>query len=137
MSEENTYMKLKVLNGMFETTKEEFQKKFVKLYGFDLKDSSWLGHVLEVADYYLDFYDVMYAVNNNVHENELFSWYNYNFTLGEYCLGDISLESYVKGVRPYSDKDINELRKLQSEFNKAKSSLDDLLFKLRHGDKDN
>ena len=79
----------------------------------------------------------MYAVNNNVHENELFSWYDYNLALGEYCLGDISLESYVKGVRPYSDKDINELRKLQSEFNKAKSSLDDLLFKLRHGDKDN
>lgn len=137
MSENETYANITVLNGMFETVKNEYQKKFVKKYGFDIRDSYWTGHVLAVADYFFDFYDVMYAVNNSVHEKELFNWYDYNLTIGEYYLGDISLDSYTKGVRPYKDADINELRKLQSEFNKAKSSLDDLLYKLRNGNTDN
>lgn len=133
----NSYINTEVLKNMFETVKNEYQKKFVGLYGFDINDSYWTGHVLAVADYFFDFYDIMYAVENNVHEKELFNWYDYNLTIGEYYLGDISLDSYTKGVRPYKDDDINELRKLQSEFNKAKSSLDDLLYKLRNGNTDN
>lgn len=134
MNNNETYTTTTVLKNMFETVKIEYQKKFVDAYGFDMIDSYWTGHVLAVADYFFDFYDVMYAVNNNVHEKELFSWYDYNLTIGEYYLGNISLDNYIKGVRPYKDTDINELRKLQSEFNKAKSSLDDLLFKLKNID---
>lgn len=137
MNENETYANMTVLKNMFETVKDEYQKRFTNKFGFDIRDSYWTGHVLAVADYFFDFYDIMYAVNNKVHEKELFSWYDYNLTIGEYCLGDISLESYIKGVRPYKDADINELRKLQSEFNKAKSSLDDLLYKLRNGNTDN
>ena len=132
MNENETYANMTVLKNMFETVKNEYQKRFTNKFGFDIKDSYWNGHVLSVADYFFDFYDVMYAVNNNVHEKELFNWYDYNLTMGEYYLGDISLDSYAKGVRPYKDADINELKKLQSEFNKVKSSLDDLLYKLRN-----
>lgn len=136
-SAHDTYITVQTLKNMFKTVKEEYQKKFIEMYGFDSTDCYWIENVLYVADYYFDFYDIKFAVDNSVHEKELFSWYDYNLTIGEYCLGDISLESYIKGVRPYKDDDINELRKLQSEFNKAKSSLDDLLYKLKNGNTDN
>lgn len=132
---QNTYITNEVLQGCLNTVKEEYQKRFIDSYGFDKIDSYWIGHVLFVADYFFDFYDVVYAVDNDINETKLFNWYNYILTLGEHSLGNVCLENYIKGIRPYKESDVIELRRLQEEYNKAKASIDDLLFKMRNENK--
>ena len=133
----NSYVTVEVLQNMLETVKEEYLKSFVDKYDFDIKDAYWTGHVLCVADYFLDFYDVVYAVNNSVPDEKLFNWYDYSLTVSEFLSENISLESYVKEYRPYKEHDVKELRRLQTEYNKTKSSLEDLTNRMKNANQRN
>ena len=77
----NSYINVDTLKNMYKTLKEEYQKRFVDIYGFNMRDSYWTGNVLTVADYFIDFYNVVYAVDNDVCEYDLFNWYDYDLTL--------------------------------------------------------
>lgn len=129
----DSYVTIETLKSMFKTVKEEYQKKFIEMYDFDSTDCYWIENVLYVADYYFDFYDVKYAVDNELLFGFLDKWYDYSLTVYENGLGNVSLESYVKGIREYSEDDINKLRELQSNYDKSKCEFDDFLTELKNG----
>lgn len=119
--------------SQFEEMKEAYKTLFCELYDFDVNDAYWTGNVLEVADYFFGLYDIMYAVDTQVPEELLFRWYDYSLTLVEYSLGNINLDNFIRGHRPYSEDNINKLRELQSDFTKSKIALDDFLNSLKNG----
>lgn len=132
-------LKEELLNSDIESAKQNYENVqlqyegiFCSIYGFDLIDAYWPSNrVLSVADYFFGLFDIMYAVNNKIDSDTLFEWYDYNLTLGNYFLGDVSLENYSKGILPYDKEDVKRLSELQSEFTKAKFAMDDLLVKMK------
>lgn len=117
----------------FTELKEAYRVLFCEQYEFDTDDAYWTGNVLSVGDYFVGLDDVIYAVNIGIVEEEFFKWYDYSLTVWENGLGNISLESYVKGIREYSEDDINKLRELQSNYDKSKCEFDDFLTELKNG----
>jgi hypothetical protein len=121
----------KYLKNTFESLKESYKWHICDMYDFNFDDSYWTGNVLSAADYFLGFYDVMYAVDNNVNEKILFDWYDYNLTLGEYEFGNVSLENFCKGIIPYDKVCISKLEELTSIYNRTKAEIDDLVNRIK------
>lgn len=117
----------------YENLKKTYQRLFCAMYKFEDSYAYWTGHVLSVADYFFGLYDIMYAVDNQINEDILFEWYDYDMTLCNYYLGSVSLENYSKGILEYSKEDVKLLNELQGEFTKAKLAIDDLLANMKKG----
>lgn len=128
MNEKNdTYVTIETLKNMFKTVKEEYQKKFIEMYDFDLNTSYWVGTVLFASDYYFDFYDVKYAVDNEIIFEILDKWYDYSLTVYENFHEKVNLEEYRAGNIHYKEKDVRDLQKLQKEKNHIEAEIDDLI----------
>ena len=128
MKEKNdTYVTIETLKNMFKTVKEEYQKKFIEMYDFDSTDCYWIDNVLYISDYYFDFYDVKYAVENNISFEFLNWWYDYSLTVYEFFHKKVSLEEYKLDMIPYKKEDIERLQKLQKEKNRIEAEIDDLI----------
>lgn len=117
----------------YEFLKNTYKDLFCSMYGFDACDAYWIGHVLSVADFYFDFYDIMYAVNNQIPEKNIFEWYDYDLILGEHFTDKVSLENYSNDILPYKKKDIELLGDLQSQYVKIKYAIDDLINNMKNG----
>lgn len=118
---------IETLKNMFKTVKEEYQKKFIEMYDFDSTDCYWIENVLYVADYYFDFYDVKFAVENNISYEFLDWWYNYSLIVYENFHEKVSLKEYKLDMIPYKKEDIERLQKLQKEKNHIEAEIDDLI----------
>jgi len=128
MKEKNdTYVTIETLKNMFKTVKEEYQKKFIEMYDFDLTDCYWIENVLYVADYYFDFYDIKFAVDNSIGFEFLDKWCDYSLTVYENFHERVTLQEYKIGILPYKEEDIENLQKLQKEKNHIEAKIDDLI----------
>ena len=130
---ENFNEHVKYWKNMFVELKDAYKTFFCEQYKFDTNDAYWTGNVLSVGDYFVGLYDVIYAVNYGIIDEQFFKWYDYSLTLYEHSLGNVSLENYVKGIREYSEKDVNKLRELQCNYDKSKVELYDFLNSLKNG----
>jgi len=116
----------------FDTLKEKYSLLFVKKYfGEEASSTFWQGNVFYINDYYFGFMDIVYAINNNVGENNLFEWYDYSLLAYEYDLSNITLEHYMCGYRPFLKDDLEKLSKLQSQIIQCQEEYDTLLEKLK------
>ena len=129
----DTYITIETLKNMFKTVKEEYQKKFIEMYDFDSTDCFWIENVLYAGDYYLDFYDVKFAVDKEIEFEILDKWYDYSFTVHDVFNKKVTLQEYKTGIIPYKVEDIENLQKLQKEKNRIESEIDDLLYKMKNG----
>lgn len=126
-SAHDTYITVQTLINMFETIKNEYKKMFVKMYDFDSTDSYWIENVLYVADYYFDFYDVKFAVDNAIGFEFLNKWYDYDLTVYEVFNKKVTLQEYKIGILPYKEEDIENLQKLKEEQYHLDSAIQDLI----------
>lgn len=125
MKEKN--ITIEALKKMFKTVKEEYQKKFIKMYDFDSTDCYWIENVLYVADYYFDFYDVKFAVDKEIGFEFLDKWCDYSLTVYENFHERVTLQNYKTGILPYKEEDIENLQKLHKEKNRIEAEIDDLI----------
>lgn len=123
----NNCITKETLQSMFETVKTEYQKKFIEMYDFDSTDCYWIDNVLYISDYYFDFYDVKFAVENNISFEFLNWWYDYSLTVYEFFHRKVSLQEYKLDIIPYKKEDIERLQKLQKEKNHIEAEIDDLI----------
>lgn len=135
MKEKNdTYVTIETLKNMFKMVKEEYQKKFIEMYDFYSIDCYWIENVLYVADYYFDFYDVKFAVDNAIEFEFLNKWCDYSLTVYENFHERITLKKYKTGILPYKEEDIENLQKLQKEKCQIESAIDDLINHMKKTD---
>jgi hypothetical protein len=130
----DSYITIQTLKNMFETIKNEYQKMFVKMYDFDSMDCYWIGNVFYVADYYFDFYDVKFAVDNAIGFEFLDKWCDYSLTVYENFHERVTLQNYKTGILPYKEEDIENLQKLQKEKNHIEAEIDDLINDMKKTD---
>lgn len=130
----DTYVTIETLKNMFKTVKEEYQKKFIEMYDFNSTDCFWIENVLYAGDYYLDFYDVKFAVDNELLFGFLDKWYNYSLTVYEVFNKKVTLQEYKIGILPYKVEDIEKLQKLKEEQYHLDSEIQDLINDMRKTD---
>ena len=123
----DSYITIQTLKNMFKTVKEEYQKKFIEMYDFDSTDCYRIENVLYVADYYFDFYDVKFAVDNSIEFEFLDKWCDYSLTVYENFHERVTLQKYNIGILPYKEEDVENLQKLQKEKNHIEAEIDDLI----------
>lgn len=130
----DTYVTIEILKNMFKTVKEEYKKKFIEMYDFNSTDCFWIENVLYAGDYYLDFYDVKYAVDNELLFGFLDKWYNYSLTVYEVFNKKVTLQEYKIGSLPYKEEDIEKLQKLKEEQYHLDSEIQDLINDMKKTD---
>lgn len=130
----DSYITIQTLKNMFKTVKEEYQKKFIEMYDFDSTDCYWIENVLYVADYYFDFYDIKFAVDNSIEFEFLDKWCDYSLTVYENFHERVTLQEYKTGILPYKEEDIESLQKLQKEKNHIEAEIDDLINDMKKTD---
>ena len=96
-------------------------------------ESYWVadhvGGVLAVNDYFFNFDDIRYAVDNKVESSVLFRWYDYSLIVYDMSgmSEKVSLEQYVSGKLKY-DEDIVihyhcSIQELEQELTKVKEAV--------------
>lgn len=123
--------KLEDLKTRHESLKNEYVQYFCKQMGLDDNGSYFTGNIVCIGDYFIDMQTIVYAVNNEIKDTTFLDWYNYNLTLGEENLGDVSLENYVKGNFEYSIDEITRLQNLKDTISESKRNLEKYMINLR------
>ena len=79
---------------------KEFEKKYEVYFEFAVADNYF--DVLNFGDYYVNFTDIKYCIDNNVSSESFFNWYEDNLEFNFLKESEriyINLPSYEKGLR--------------------------------------
>lgn len=115
----------------FNSACTNYVKAFCEKHGYPLGE--WIrdrvGEIIELGDYYVSLTDIRYDIDNNVPVGEFESWYDYTFGLAMLeCPKMIEYEPWVQGCpRPYTEEQLEAIRKARAEVDFAKRHLEDLL----------
>lgn len=112
----------------YENAVHEYCHIFMQKHGFAYNPDEWVanevGGVLCVNDYYLDFDDIKYDIDNDVAENVFFEWYDYCVELMMIDgAPDVNYKSWVRGFRPYTREQLSRILEAQEKVQAAKDAL--------------
>lgn len=107
---------------------------FCAKHGFDLPEPLFwvgdrVGETIELGDRFYDFNDIRYDVDNGLPEGEIEEWWDYCYDLAMLeCPKTINLDAWHRGApRPYTQEQLDAIRKAHNEVALAKQALEDLL----------
>lgn len=88
---------------------KEYVKAFEKQTGCKLQysiDENYLG-VLCFSDYFFNFKDIVFVVDNNISFEKLDEWYNYALEAGQ---NSKNFEQWYNGEKKYTDEELEEAK---------------------------
>ena len=123
-----------------ENIKENYEKAvadylnvFLKMYDFDILDAWWvsgeIGDVISIGDYFFGFRDIMLCVDRQVAWDDLLAWYDYSLEAHNLGFRAPTLKSWLAGCPRKSEKEIEEILKMQSEIEAMKKLYSELVNK--------
>lgn len=123
-------MDLNKLKNDWEKLTIEYVKFFCEKHEMYYEEDSWVGNkigeIICIGDYYIDFSDIKYDIDNNVPEEKFDLWYwksleVYQITGKNY----MSYESFCKGAPDiWSDEKLKKIKELQKRAEEAKEELE-------------
>lgn len=123
-------MDLNKLKTDWENLTIEYVKIFCKKHEMYYEEDSWIGNkigeIICIGDYYIDFSDIKYDIDNNIPEEKFDSWYwksleVYQITGKNY----MSYESFCKGAPDiWTDEKLKKIKELQKRSEEAKEELE-------------
>ena len=116
-----------------------YRKLLCEHFDIDFDNSFWVGgdvgRVLELNDYYVNFDDVIYLVDNNISFDVFSEWYDYNIRLKsiDFDIVTPNLKKWCMGCPRNSETDIIELEKMHKKVLENKQMLKDAIdnFKIK------
>ena len=115
------------MRKQFETSCNWYLRWFCKKHDLQYAGAYWVGDnvggVVEVGDYFIDFGDIMYDIDNDVPSEQFFAWKDYDERLRsieldfyllriDLKLHHLNYKSWCKGVpKPYTDSQLGEMEK--------------------------
>ena len=108
-------MEEKTLKQIFEGVAESYCKRFDTCFFFGGGDYGWVGDkiggVLSISDFFLDYDDVRYIIDNNIDFTTWVDWYEYCERIG--CIRDDipvpSVEQWCSGFCRIDEEKIQEM----------------------------
>ncbi len=130
----------KELRKNFENAVEDYCKAFCKKYELeDYSPDMWVGDhiggIIEVSDYFFNFDDVKYCIDNDVDWMELTTWYDYCIELKSISsdLPVPNLDKWIKGCTRLSADDIIKLNLARKKIDIAEKELKNLIEEYKSG----
>lgn len=133
------------LSDRYKLIVNDYMYVWTTKHGFEYDENMWIGDniggICDICDMFVSFEDIRCDVDNELPENVFNEWYWYNLELSELGLDrNVTLKEYANGYRPYSEKDIEKLRKLKSNVKNAEDILEKeishLILKANNGEKE-
>ena len=90
-----------------------------------------IGGMIEICDYFFSYDTVRYCVDNDVSEEDLFSWFNYGVTLGsvDHRIKIPTLHEWVNGDKGIGPKKLAEIEEASRKVKLAEMALMELVDK--------
>lgn len=113
-SEKNYNMDTSIKDN-YEKSVQLYVDKFCSLNNieFDFWVGSNVGGVAAFGDYFFNFSDIKYAVDNEICFNWVSDWHEFNVSFGEKC--SIDLIDYIK-LRELSDNDLFDINEFEKKI---------------------
>lgn len=89
-------------------------------------DYYYAGDILCVGDYFFNYNDVRYCVDNDVKEQDLFEWYDYCLNIGmiDQSIKTPSLQQWIAGKRGIGQEKLQQLLQLKQSVTDAQRQLE-------------
>lgn len=86
-------------------------------YSFDAWIADKVGEVAMMGDYYVDFRDIKYDIDNAIDEEEYVKYYDYCMDIAELSVTTPNYESWCKGCPRIPQEIVDKIRKQRYELN--------------------
>ena len=115
------------LKEEFEQIANKYANKLVEMYFFE-KDCDkpyfyWVsdeaGSILAVSDYYFNFDDIRYIVDNNVPFDTWLDWYDYNLAITDLDIKAPNLKSWYVGCPRLTKEQLVNMFRLRQGLDKT------------------
>lgn len=125
-----------LMRERYENAVHEYCHAFCQKHGYHYDPDMWVGgrvgEIIEIADYFCDFVDIRYDIDNDIAEEMFVQWYDYSLELamldaGEGKIKNVNYEHYCMGARPYSVEDIEALKEAKARVDEAKRALEECI----------
>lgn len=123
-------MDLNKLKTDWENLTIEYVKIFCEKHEMYYEEDSWVGNkigeIICIGDYYIDFSDIKYDIDNNVPEEKFDSWYWKSFEVYQITGKNyMSYESFCNGAPDiWTDEKLKKIKELQKRSEEAKEELE-------------
>lgn len=94
----------------------EFCKRYDLPYDCECWSTGDIGTIALVADYYIDFQDIIYMLKNNIPFDEWLACYDYNLDAHFLGIHAISFVSWHRGCPRLSKDEIDDLKEKKKEL---------------------
>lgn len=110
----------------------QYAKVFAEKHGMFYSDDDWVagdfGTILNLGDYYFNFQEIKYDVDNMIDKDEIIKYYDYS--LRAHSLGFeriMNYENWCKGCPRISEETFAKAEKLQAEIKRQEEELQELI----------
>lgn len=120
------------LKERFKEIVNDYMQAWCDKHEYYYEEDMWVandyGGVCCVGDLFVSFNDVRYDIDNDLEEGVFEEWYWYILEIKELgCEKTVNLDTYAKGYRPYSDKQIEDIRQAKIGVDEAEKRFEELL----------
>lgn len=110
----------------------QYAQAFAEKHEMYYDDECWIagdfGTILNLGDYFFNFQEIKYDVDNDIDKDEIFKYYDYSLrahTLGFEKI--MNYENWCKGCPRISEETFAEAEKLHADIEKSKKLLNQLI----------
>ena len=114
--------KIKQLNKAYEKACNDILKAFAEKYEVQVDEQDWVagdvGGIVGLcqSEYFLNFEDLLYMLNNNIPFDEFLKWWDYCAEVGVLGLKGMNFKSWIKGAPRYKREQLDRLQALHKEI---------------------
>lgn len=109
-----------LLKENYENACNEYLNAFCSTYELQYEKDAWVagdvGTIALIGDYYIDFQDMMYMLNNNIAFDEWLRWYDYSLDAHDLGLDVPNFPSWCKGCPRLTEEQIQGIKDKRQEL---------------------
>ena len=111
---------IQLLNQRYTEACEDYLKAFCDAYELPCEKDSWVGNdvgtIALIGDYYIDFQNMMYMLDNGIAFEEWLRWYDYSLDAHDLGLDAPNFPSWHKGCPRLTEEQIQDIKDKRQEL---------------------
>ena len=111
---------IRLLKENYENACNEYLMAFCYQYELQCEEDAWVagdvGTIALIGDYYIDFQNMMYMLDNGIAFEEWLRWYDYSLDAHDLGLDVPNFPSWYKGCPRLTEEQIQEIKDKRREL---------------------
>lgn len=124
-----------LIRKRYEDAVHEYCQAFCEKHEYQYDPDDWVGNdiggIVAIGDYFVNFNDIRYDIDNDVPEDKFLHWYDYSLEIamlddGSGKMRNVNYKHWLMGARPYSAEDLEKIRDAKESVNEAERKFKEL-----------